>query len=62
MAGLWAALQHPWFFLVAFILFAVLTAWLLPKLWRGVRRVFASIFGLFKSKQIVDDSVAGSSL
>ncbi len=35
-AGLWAALQHPVVFLVAFILFLLVLCWLLPKLWRGI--------------------------
>jgi isopentenyldiphosphate isomerase len=40
VAGLWAALYHPWLFLVLLALFLVLLAWLLPKLWRGIRGLF----------------------
>lgn len=40
IAGLWAALNHPWFFLVFLVLFVLLLVWLLPKVWRGVRLVF----------------------
>jgi hypothetical protein len=38
-AGLWAALHHPWLFLALLGLFIVMMIWLLPKLWRGLRRV-----------------------
>jgi len=38
-AGLWAALSHPALFMLAFVLFLVLVAWLLPKLLRGVATV-----------------------
>jgi hypothetical protein len=47
-AGMWAAIQHPWIFLALLILFILLMFWLLPKIWRGVRRVFR---WLFRSKE-----------
>jgi hypothetical protein len=47
-AGMWAAVQHPWIFLALLILFILLMVWLLPKIWRGVRRVFR---WLFRSKE-----------
>ncbi len=43
-AGVWAALQHPWIFLGLLILFIVFMAWLLPKIWRGIRKVFRWLF------------------
>jgi len=52
-AGLWAALQHPVIFLVAFVVFVVCVCWLLPKLWRGVRAVFRKVghwLGLLRSE------------
>ncbi len=45
IGGLWAALYHPWVFLALLALFILLMAWLLPKIWRGVRRVFRWLFG-----------------
>jgi hypothetical protein len=45
VAGLWTALKHPWVFLVLLVLFILLMAWLLPKIWRGIRRVFRWLFG-----------------
>lgn len=41
--GLWAALNHPVWFLIGFVLFILLLIWLLPKLWRGIRAVFRKI-------------------
>lgn len=47
VGGLWVALNHPYIFLGLLLLFIVLMAWLLPKLWRGVRMVAAKIGALF---------------
>lgn len=44
IAGMWAAVKHPWLFLAALALFIVLMIWLLPKIWRGIRRVFRWLF------------------
>jgi len=47
VAGLWTALNHPVIFLVALALFLLLLVWLLPKVWRGVKRVFGWLRRLF---------------
>jgi len=41
--GLWAALHNPWLFLVLLVLFFALSLWLLPRIWRGLKRVAAFI-------------------
>lgn len=51
--GLWAALNHPVAFLIALVLFIALVIWLLPKIWRGVKKVFAFLVRLFGGR---DDS------
>lgn len=51
--GLWAALNHPIAFLIALVLFIALVIWLLPKIWRGVKKVFAFLVRLFGGR---DDS------
>ena len=38
--GLWTALAHPLLFIVLLILFILFMIWALPKLWRGIRKVF----------------------
>ena len=43
--GIWLAVQHPWVFLGLLLLFIALMIWLLPKIWRGIRRVFRFLFG-----------------
>lgn len=43
IGGLWLALNHPWLWIAAVILFVVLLIWLLPKIWRGVKTVFGKI-------------------
>lgn len=50
VAGLWAALYHPWLFLVALVVFIVIMIWLLPKLWQGIKRVFNYIRELFQGR------------
>jgi hypothetical protein len=47
IAGVWAALTHPWLFLACLVLFIVLLVWLLPKLWRGIKALFARMATLF---------------
>lgn len=47
ISGLWTALNYPGYFLAGLLLFIVLLIWLLPKLWRGIKRVFGFIARLF---------------
>ena len=48
ITGVWVALAHPWFFLGFMVVFVLLMIWLLPKLWRGIKAVFAKIASLFR--------------
>ncbi|MGB5438369.1 MAG: DUF4126 domain-containing protein [Gammaproteobacteria bacterium] len=41
IAGLWTALYNPVLFLVLLVVFILLLIWLLPKLWRAMKKVFA---------------------
>jgi hypothetical protein len=43
IAGLWTALHYPVLFIVLLVLFILLMIWLLPILWRGIRRIFGFI-------------------
>ena len=49
-AGLWAALNHPVRFLCLLVAFLALIAWLLPKIWRGIRALFRRIAAFFGRK------------
>ncbi len=48
VAGLWTALNHPWVFLVLLVVFVLLAIWLLPKLWRGIRRMVSFLARPFR--------------
>lgn len=58
IGGLWTALNHPLWFFGGLLLFIVLLIWLLPKLWRAIRRVFATIARFFRGR----DSSEGAGL
>lgn len=47
IGGVWVALNYPWAFLAFIIVFIALLIWLLPKLWRGVKKVLAFAGRLF---------------
>lgn len=53
IAGLWTALHYPALFIVLLVIFILLMIWLLPKLWRGIRRVFG-----FIGKSLATDQTA----
>lgn len=57
LGGLWAALNHPIWFLVGLAAFILLLIWLLPKIWRGVKKVFRFIAGLFGGGERSDSAV-----
>ncbi len=58
VAGLWTALNHPVLFLVALVIFIGLMIWLLPRIWRGIRRIYNSIKNFFSGdlKREVNES------
>lgn len=47
IGGLWMALSHPWLFLGFLVVFVAFMIWLLPKLWRWIRKIFGCIGRLF---------------
>ncbi len=49
VVGLWTALNYPLLFIVALVVMIALMIWLLPKLWRGIKLLFARITSLFTS-------------
>jgi len=52
IAGVWAALVHPWFFLACLTVFIALLVWLLPKLWRGIKVVFTKLGSLLNRTRV----------
>ncbi len=45
VGGIWTALYYPVAFLIALAVALVMMIWALPKLWRGIGRLFRRIFG-----------------
>jgi hypothetical protein len=43
LGALWAALKYPLFFLGMLVLFLLVALWLLPRLWRGLRRIASAL-------------------
>jgi len=60
IAGLWTALYHPVLFLVLLVLFLLLLAWLLPRIWRGVKSVFRAIGRFFSGKRASETGPPGN--
>lgn len=52
IAGVWASVQHPWIFIAVLVLFIALMIWLLPKIWRGIKKVFGFFVSLFQRKPV----------
>jgi hypothetical protein len=50
IGGLWASLQHPVLFVVALVLFLILVVWLLPKIWRALKRIVRAIGRFFSGR------------
>jgi len=52
LAGaLWIALNHLVLFLIIFLLFIFVIIWLLPKLCRGIKKIFQCLGGFFKTNK-----------
>ena len=50
IGGIFAALHYPLLFMGLLALFILLAIWLLPKLWRGIKKLFSYIRNLFAGK------------
>jgi len=49
--GLWAAIQHPVIFVILLVIFILLMVWLLPKLFRAIKKVFRFFIDFFSGKK-----------
>jgi hypothetical protein len=54
IAGVWAALTHPVIFLVFLAVFICLALWLLPKIWKGIKKMFRFL-GIFSKNRSKPD-------
>ncbi|MCD6184450.1 MAG: DUF4126 domain-containing protein [Deltaproteobacteria bacterium] len=51
IAGIWTALNYPWLFITFLVLFILLMIWLLPKLWKGIKKVLGFIVRFFQKNK-----------
>jgi uncharacterized protein DUF4126 len=51
ITGMWAALTHPLVFVIFLILFIIMMIWLLPKIWRGIKRIFSTLKDFIKGNK-----------
>ncbi|RMG03786.1 MAG: DUF4126 family protein [Nitrospirae bacterium] len=60
IAGVWASVKHPWFFIAFLVIFILLLIYLLPKLWRGIKMIFRKIGGFLGIKKAsVSEATSG---
>ncbi len=48
--GIWMMTRHPDWFLVLLLAMLALVAWMMPKLWKGVRAMFARVSAFVRGK------------
>lgn len=51
IAGLWTALNYPVLFIIVLIAVILLMAWLLPRIWRGIKLIAARVGGFFQRRR-----------
>lgn len=49
MGGIWLSINHPYIFVVCFVLFLVLMVWWLPRIWSALKKVFGFLIRRFRS-------------
>ena len=54
--GLWTALHYPLLFIGFLIVFILLLVWLLPRIWKGVMKIFSMLVYLFRPKQNIQQN------
>lgn len=52
VAGLLTALHYPWIFLGALVVFLIVMIWILPRIWRGIRRLAQIIANFFRGGRL----------
>ncbi len=54
ITGIWLALSHPVLFLGLLLAFILLSIWLLPRIWRGIRTVLRRLRRLFGRPDVAE--------
>lgn len=55
VGAVWLALSHPWLAVLFLVLILLLTAWLLPRLLRAIRKLFSRIRDWFRGHHTEND-------
>lgn len=50
IGGVWASLTYPWAFVIFIVVFILIAAWLLPRLWRAIKDIVATLRGWLSRK------------
>ncbi len=50
VGGLWTAMNYPITFIILLVLFLAFMVWILPKIWRGIKRIFRFFLTSFGKK------------
>ncbi len=51
ITGIWAALTHPWLFVVFLVFFIGLMIWLLPRIWRALKGIALRVRNFIRGNQ-----------
>ncbi len=62
IAGLWTALHYPVAFLILLVLMVLLMAWLLPRIWRGIRLLAGKVRGWFAATKVSEPTAPTKAL
>lgn len=62
IGGLWAALNYPIAFVAFIVIFVLFAIWLLPKLWRTIKRIVTTIRGWFNKKVEKEPVASGNDI
>lgn len=54
IAGIWAALVHPWIFVIFLFAFIILMAWLLPRIWRVLKKLVVRVHEFINRNKNLD--------
>lgn len=57
IGGLWTALHYPLTFILLLVLFIALAIWLLPKIWRALKRLFQRLGRFFRGRREPDTGI-----
>ena len=60
IGGLWTALNYPVAFIIFMVIFIAMVIWLLPKLWRAIKNIFATLKRWLGGKQETVTENAGT--